>query len=102
MGAGVRVLRIEHTNHAILRLRVRGIGCDEVEHVLRNPQRVYYDVVTHTMIAIGPRIRRSNHWLVVVYTRVGDVYRVVTVIDTKSLDKLVDRRERSGRWVRVW
>ena len=85
-----------------MRLRVRGIGGDEVEYVLRNPWRIYYDISTDSMVAIGPRLRRQRHWLLVVYIKKDDVYRIITVIDTKSLDKLVSRREESGRWVRVW
>ena len=54
------------------------------------------------MVAIGPRLRRQGCWLLVVYTRGGGTYRVVTVIDTKNPDHVAKRREEKGRWVRVW
>ncbi|MEM4863072.1 MAG: hypothetical protein QW706_07855 [Candidatus Nezhaarchaeales archaeon] len=54
------------------------------------------------MVAIGPRLRRQGCWLLVVYTRGGGTYRVVTVIDAKNPDHVAKRREEKGRWVRVW
>ena len=95
-------MKVEYTRHAMLRLEVRSTGRGEVEHVLRSPSSVYYDITANTMIAIGERTRRRGHWLIVVYTRRGDAYRVVTVIDTKSVDKITRRRVSSGRWVKVW
>ena len=95
-------MRVKYTRHASLRLQVRGIGNDEVEHVLQKPQGIYYDVVTRAMVAVGPRLRRPGHWLFVAYVREDDVYRVVTVIDTKNPNRLANRREERGRWVRVW
>ena len=102
MGLPGTGLRIEYTGHARLRLDVRGIGEDEVEEVLSGPQHLYYDVSTGASVAVGRRSARQGHWLVVVFTRRGDVYRVVTVIDTKNIEKLVNRRVSVGRWVPVW
>lgn len=95
-------MKVEYTKHAGLRLRIREIDPEEVEHVLQKPQKIYYDVLTRNMVAIGPRPRRQGHWLLVVYTREGDAYRVVTVIDAKSPDSIAKRREEKGRWVRIW
>jgi len=85
-----------------MRIKLRSIGKNEVERVLLSPREVYFDVVTSNMIAIGERLSRHGYWLIVVYTKSNDVYRIVTVIDVKSLNKIVQRRIRSGRWVRIW
>jgi uncharacterized DUF497 family protein len=100
-GESVRV-KVEYTAHARLRLEVRGIDAEEVENVLVNPQRLYYDVEAGTFIAVGNRPRRQGHQLLVVYVKQGAVYRVVTVIDTKSAERIAERREARGRWVRIW
>ena len=81
---------------------MRGIDPEEVVHILQKPQTIYYDVLTRNMVAIGPRLRRQGHWLLVVYTREGGAYRVVTVIDTKNPDRIAERREKKGRWARIW
>jgi len=54
------------------------------------------------MGTIGKRTVKKGHWLIIVYTRLNDVYRVITVIDTKSLNKIVRRRIVSGRWIELW
>jgi len=87
---------------SLLRLRIRGIDRDEVKRILLTPREIYHDVLTGNFVAIGRRIRRESHWLIVVYTRYNDGYYVITVIDTKSLDRIIQRRISSGKWVRVW
>jgi len=32
----------------------------------------------------------------------NDIYRIVTIIDVKSLNRIVERGIRSGRWIKVW
>jgi len=95
-------VEVEYTRHALLRLGIRGIGRDEVEEVLRRPQHLYYDASSGAMVAVGRRAGRPGHWLIVVYTRAGGACRVVTVIDTKSLDRIASRRVASGRWIQIW
>ena len=97
----VRV-KIEYTAHAQLRLNVRGIDAEEVEKVLLNPQKLYYDVETGTLIAVGSRTKRRGHQLLIAYVKRGAAYRVVTVIDTKNADRIAERREARGRWIRLW
>ena len=90
-------MRIEYTAHARLRLCLRGIEEAEAERVLQSPQQLYYDILAGTMIAVGERSRRPGHWLLMAFTRSGDSYRVVTVIDTRSIERLTARRVASGR-----
>ena len=32
----------------------------------------------------------------------NDIYRIVTIIDVKSLNRIVEGGIRSGRWIKVW
>ncbi|MCD6369837.1 MAG: hypothetical protein J7L38_08630 [Thermoproteales archaeon] len=57
---------------------------------------------TSPMGTIGKRTVKKGHRLIIVYTRLNDVHRVITVIDTKSLNKIVRRRIVSGRWIELW
>ena len=95
-------MKIEYTEHARLRLEVRGIEEDEVEHVLSPPHSLYYDILTDTLIAVGKRARRQGHWLIIAFRRTGDTYRVVTVIDARNAERLISRRVASGRRIQVW
>ena len=96
------MLKIEYSRHALMRIKLRSIEKNEVERVLLAPQEVYFDVVTGNMIAIGERLPKHGHWLIVVYTRGNDIYRIVTIIDVKSLNRIVERGIRSGRWIKIW
>jgi len=95
-------LHVEYTYHARYRIRIRNISENEVLHVLKSPHALYYDISTNSMVAIGPRTRKRAHWLIIVFVKEDNVCRVITVIDTKSIDKIVEKRTKSGRWVPVW
>jgi hypothetical protein len=73
--------RVVYTSHAKLRLKVRGIDESEVYKILKSPQKLYFDVVTGALIAVGPRTLVKDHWLIVVYAMEGDVVKVMTVVD---------------------
>jgi len=90
------MLKIEYSNHALTRLKIRNIEKSEVEQALSSPQKTYFDIATGYLVAIAERKFRKNHWLIVVYTKLDDIYRVITVIDTKSLNKIIQRRILSG------
>jgi len=71
-------LKVEYSRHALVRIKLRGIGRSEVERVLLPPQ-VCFGVATSSMVAIGERPSRRGRWLIAVCTKGNDVYRVVTV-----------------------
>jgi hypothetical protein len=93
--------RVVYTSHAKLRLKVRGIDESEVYKILKSPQKLYFDVVTGALIAVGPRTLVKDHWLVVVYAMEGDVVKVMTVMDVSSINNLIKRRLERGRWMEV-
>ena len=68
-------LKIEYSNHALIRLKIRNIEKSEIEQALLSPQKIYFDIATGYLVAIAERKARKNHWLIVVYTKLDDIYR---------------------------
>jgi hypothetical protein len=93
--------RVVYTSHAKLRLKVRGVDGSEVDRILKSPQKLYFDVVSGALVAVGPRTLVKDHWLIVVYTIEGDVVRIMTVIDVSSINNLIKKRLEKGRWIEV-
>jgi len=90
--------RISYTSHALVRLETRNIDKSEVSRILESPQKLYFDIVTGALVAIGPRMVLQGHWLIIVYTVEDDMAKIITVIDTSSIDnfiKLVPRKPRA-------
>ena len=57
-------MNVKYTRHATLRLKVRDIGRDEVERVLRSPSSVYYDTTdTKSVDKITRRRVLSGRWV---------------------------------------
>ena len=93
--------RVVLSEHAKLRLEERKIDTSEVYHVLNFPEMKFYDLKSGHFVAIGQR-SVSNHWLIVAYDEYGDTIEVITIIDTsKSLEKIVEKRTSSRRWIRI-
>lgn len=96
-------MNIVFSEHAMFRMSIRDIREYEVLNVIKNPQKVFYDLLTGYYIAIGSRdpAIRGGHSLVIAYTLSENIIRVVTVIDVKNIDNIVGRRLSSGRWVEL-
>ncbi len=90
--------KIVYTSHALLRLKVRNIGKTEVDGILKQPQKLYFDTATGASIAVGPRTLQG-HWLIVVYLMEDGVIKIMTVIDTSSINSFIKKRLDRGRWI---
>ena len=71
-----------------------GITRKLLEEVIRNPDEILYDSVTGRYVAVK---MESN--LAVIYERRGEETFIITAIYSSSLDDVVHRRKRSGRWI---
>ena len=77
------------------------ISGDEVENVLNNPETTYFDVLTEHFVSIGPRTSKPGHWLIVVYETRNRLRRVISILDTSTIEEIAHSREVKGRWLRV-
>ena len=93
---------IKFTNHAKEKLRIRKINTEEVEQIIRNPTRIFYDLLTGRYIAVGARPLNPGQYLVAVYTRTntGELI-VITVYVTTKVDKIVKSKLKKKRWIRI-
>ncbi len=89
----------ECSYHAELKLKERRITKSEVEDILTNPEKVYLDVETGNLVAVGIRKLIKNHILIIAYSS-GERIKLVTVIDT-SKNEIIKNREEKGRWIRI-
>jgi hypothetical protein len=92
--------RVKYVRHAKLRLRERLIEENEVKRIIESPFAKYYDMLTGCFVAIGARIKREGHSLMILYEG-DDAVTVISVIDTSKADEIASRKERIGRWVKV-
>ena len=93
--------RIEFSEHAKLKLKERGIDKIEALNVLKVPLSVFLDVETGNLVAVGNRIHKLDHQPIIVYTIIGNIIKVVTVIDVSKSRDIIKRREKKGRWVKI-
>ena len=71
-----------------------GISIESLEEVIRNPDEILYDTVTGRLVAV-----KIGGNLAVIYERRGEEIFIITAIYSSSLDDVVRRRKRSGRWI---
>jgi len=62
--------RIEFSEHAKLKLKEKGIDEIEALNVLKVPLSVFLDVETGNLVAVGNRIHKLGHQLIIVYTTI--------------------------------
>lgn len=86
VGSGVflkKMMKICFSFHAIRRMEERGISKEEVELTLWYPLKII--IKDNTIAAM--KLRGNGHLLIVIYSSDGNVYNVITVIDTSKTDK---------------
>ena len=94
-------MKILLTEHAKEGLKEREIDFKEVETVINCPERTFYDLRSGHFVVVSKR-KIPGHWLIVVYNKREDEIEVITIIDTsKSIEKIIERRLSSKRWIEV-
>jgi len=91
-------MSISYTAHARENLNYYGISVQDVKNVLERAERIFLDLKTGRLIAVG-RWLKDKH-LVVVFEKDDDT-TVVTVFPTSKIDKMIERRIIRGRWVEI-
>ena len=70
------------------------IAEESVIETLNNPGQTFYDTQTERYIAID-----QDRKIAVVYEKSEEDTLIITIIYSSSLDNVIERRRRSGRWI---
>ncbi len=85
------------TIHAREKMKEYGIEEKEIEDTIKAPEKAFLDIKTGREIAV--KSWKDKH-LVVVFER-NDIVNVVTVFPTSKINKVVERRLKSRRWLEI-
>ena len=86
-------MRIEFTRHALQRMRERGVSKEDVYEALGDPDELLLDAETGRIVAV-----KHGKGLCAIAEARGDTVKVITVLVTPHLERLVERRKERGRW----
>lgn len=86
------------TDHALERMSLYSISPEDVERTVQSPKRKFFDIATGRYIAVG---KKNGHSLVVVYEKSGGETLIVTTYHTSKIDKIIETKLSSGRWVEL-
>ncbi len=91
-------MSIRYTEHAKENLGYYEIPEQAVEKVLNKAERVFLDLKTGRLIAVGS-LTEGKH-LVVVFEK-NETTTVITVFPTSKIEKMIERRTAKGRWLEI-
>ncbi len=91
-------MSISYTEHARENLGYYDIPERDVERVLKNAEKVFLDLKTGRLIAVGSWTEGKH--LVVVFEK-NDTTTIITVFPTSKIEKMVERRTAKGRWLEI-
>jgi len=91
-------MSITYTAHARDNLAYYGISERDVKNVLDRAERIFLDIKTGRLVAVG-RWLKDKH-LVVVFEKNDDT-TVITVFPTSKIDKMIEGRIKRGRWLEI-
>jgi hypothetical protein len=91
-------LEVEFTRHAVEKMTARHVSESDVKLALKDPDSLFYDKENETF-AVLKSIR--NRYLLILYTRKNQTYRVVTVYFSTKIDKLISSKIRREAWVKI-
>ena len=89
--------KIVYTKHLKLRLEIREIEYTVPQQIYERSKEKYFDTITEYCIAVG-RIyyKEKLREMAVVYEKIADEIRIVTVYPLRSYEKL--SKIKTGRW----
>jgi len=89
---------ITYTDHAseklTTELKKHNITKETVTHTLAEPHQMLYDTQTDRYIAINKDMKTA-----ILYEKAGEDTRIITIIYSSTLNNVIERRRRSGRWI---
>ena len=94
MAAKPTITLTPHAEWKLETLSPLGITLRDIEETITNPDERLYDTQTDHLIAVN-----HNKNLIVVYDMEDHRAKIVTIIYTTRLPKLLERRKKQGRWI---
>ena len=89
------IIFTDHAKDKLLKeLNMLGITERTVTKIITDPDELLYDSLTNRFVAIG-----WNHNTAVVHEKIDGNFIVATVIYSRELIDMVNRRKRNGRWI---
>ena len=76
-------MQIQFTYHALERLQERKIAKKEIRKTISQPDKK----ATKNEVQIAMKLRKNRHLLIVVYTEVKSICKIITIIDTSKVQK---------------
>lgn len=89
------------SKHALLKIEERKIDKNLIVNVIKDPNILFYDIISRCMVAIGKvKIVGIETHLVVAYVKESEHAKVVTVYPCRDIKKEITRKE-GKKWVKV-
>lgn len=85
------------TPHAKTRMEEYEIKESEIEETIKYPEKLFLDIKTGRLVAIK---KHGEKHLVVVYESNEEIV-IITVFPTSKINKIVESRVKSGRWLEL-
>ena len=94
-------MKIIFSKHADMKIRERKIRIENIEKTLQEPDFIFYDIRTRSLINIA-KIKIENVFtnLVVVYTKQENTIKIITVYPCKDIEREIKKKEMK-RWVKI-
>jgi len=94
--------RLSFSKHAMEKMKERGIGIEDLRRVLESPRLRFYDASSRAEVVVGEsHLYGLKIHLVVVFRRRGEELHIVTVYPVREVEREVERKVKSGRWIRI-
>jgi len=89
---------IQFSDHALEKMRRRGIKRSYVYETLKTPDELYQDIEHDMMIAVK---KINDKFVILAYGEADETVKVITVYYTAKLDKLIRSKTVRRAWKRV-
>ncbi|ADC64442.1 conserved hypothetical protein [Ferroglobus placidus DSM 10642] len=88
---------MKFTNHIRERMLEYNISEQEVLEAIKEPDSLYLDVLTGRFVAV----KKTGSKAIVAVFEKNDETTLITVFPTSKINKVVESRIRSGRWIEI-
>jgi len=96
-----KIIKIIFSKHAKNKISERKLSESFLKEIIRNPDMIFYDIISKVFIAIrNTELSNVKTNLVVCFTKEKNIIKIVTAYPCKKIEKEIRKKE-AKRWVRV-